>query len=779
MPTNKQVLYRVIHQILGLPECDAGDIKVDMNDISLSDRGFVVKFRTPDSTSPLFVMKSNMVNTEIVFRDENVRRRIDVTDTGISDVDLGWVKKAIAYYVRTVREIATRVMTAEGAMQSERGEPYFEQFPKASPRQLLDQSYPSPELVDAVKNYLTVMGAYDEEAAEGILTDNRVALSRLVASGVSPADAVKYVFNSPTQIANIDPDDIVVSDRKTGESVTLGRSSGSRLSTLLDAPLNENTSCSVDIGYLQGGERPAMFYRLTIDGGKLALTRYTNPDEGGKVNTSSVKSTTALGDLDSLNEWIDSTIQSLYEVDYDIDNKPKGNLVVYFGENPPEKYPDDVAATMAAYRKAGHRVEMSANAGSTNLVSDVPVECKVADTADDNTDHAVVYLLGGTKLPVISIPVDGDTSHAGEGFIVVDDGAGTEMKYMTRVGRKTAYASESFNTVAGAVSFARKLVPAYKLVTDFDKGVRGLVRLLINSGAKDVEGANISHIDPSNYYTDSKIDKVGDNVKVVMTLFSTISDKTMVFDAIVSDVEGGVKVDFMYRPAAASTPVEVKLGDESVAQALTDPSNGSFNDIIKTMIPVLASSMYGNKPTQSEIAKNTAQAELERRRRNSLVAEPEVDKSDAIAKIGACRTAFDNTFGPMVEQLRDKSGEGAYADVTYKLSQNYVSRNDDGNIVSVSFNVDNGESGNFFTMQKADEAGKRLDESVVVCQVEGNANSYVSYENGRLSPKFVEWFLSKPGKLQSAIARARRHAEEPPAEPDTSLIYRDGPEDED
>lgn len=135
MPVNPKLIDRVAKQIMGLPICGSSDIKMDV--MHMTDT--IIPFIIPGNPKPVFKIVFNSRGQFIGFDDDKTYRQITVSEDGkLSDADIQWFEAEVAKRNVTLRSMLITLMTSEKNMESVRGVPYYEQFPKFSLRKMLD-----------------------------------------------------------------------------------------------------------------------------------------------------------------------------------------------------------------------------------------------------------------------------------------------------------------------------------------------------------------------------------------------------------------------------------------------------------------------------------------------------------------------------------------------------------------------------------------------------------------------------------------------------------------
>ena len=774
MPVNPNLIKKVAKQILRLPECDSVGVKLDVSNISTSKYPYIIPFNGPGTSGMLFRLVFNPKGEFIGFADGRTSRQIHVDENGtMSESDVKWLTGELMKRNVNLRSVLIKLMTSEKDMEANRGENYYEQFPRFSLRQMVStpvmltlvkkylekngqkvddeeiskikemlktqsEEYLLKILTEAFKNYFMLQGlpASDEEIQSAI-ANNRVELVKLLQNGIEPYKAIKYVYNKDTAVDHINTDDIVVIDSRTKKQGTLGQPSDQRMTAMLMKPLDDSSSVLVDVGYLQGGENVELFYRVGIADGRVIISRYTKPDENGNQKLSSVKSKTTLEDFAGINDWVGSTVSSLYEVDHDVENVKPGNMNIYIGSKP--KYPQELA-TLFSNSKV---VEVPADAIGSDYESDNIIETKFVRVPSSMGSKAIEFLVSDHANPVIIMNFNEKGEFSADSFVNVDAGDEVEIRYLSSYKGSGTYSTTVASNVQDALRIARELCVAYLVAFDFVDGLESMVEELRNSSKE--------YIDPSVIFANFAVKPYDEFTTCIMAVTTELShQRAFVEAAIQSSDDGSCQVSLGYRSNAFSTNItKIDLHGESLGTVMSDPSNETFGKIAAIVSPILLANDFGTvKQDISSEAHSAAaanrEADIKRRELRAPNAGSDVDQSNAIEKLNQCRSAFQNTF--------TKYGIG------FNLGENLVERNrNDRSLLGAAFVVDNGDSGSFVAIPEMGEDGRKNGNSIVIYKQSG-AKYPVTYANPNasvgtitFSDDFVQRFLSISGALQSSI----------------------------
>lgn len=792
MPVNPSLIKKVANQILGLPECDSMGVQLDVNGISISKYPFVIPFNGPSGSGMLFRLVFNPKGEFIGFSDGRTNRKISVSEDGkMSDADVRWLSVELSKRNVNLRSVVIKLMTTEKDMEANRGVNYYEQFPKFSLRQMVSQPVlrklvgdylaktgqkiddrvleeelktKSDEfllqiLTNAFSNFATVEGIpLSEDDIASAINNNRVELVKLLENGVSPFKAIKYVYNKNNSVEHINTDDIVVIDSRTKKQASLGQPDGGMASMLM-APLDENSSVLVDVGYLQGGDRIELFYRVGIADGNVTVVRYMKPDENGTQKLSSVKSKVKLEDFSGIADWVGNTVSSLYEVDHDVEDVKPGNLNIYIGEKP--RYPREFATLFNSMNV----VEVPADAVNSDYGSENIIEAKFVRVPSSMGSKAIEFLISGNKHPVIVMNFnekdefsadamakdneDGSQEIVSDAFINVDAGDEVEIRYLSSYKESGTYATTVAPNAQYALRIAHELCVAYLLAFDFVNGLSGMTNELKNISK--------TYINPDEIFAQFAVKPYDEYSTCIMTVVSEISPRRAIIESAIQSGDDGschVAIGFRSNPLSNKvTPLE--LGGESLVTAMSDTSGETFEQLSQIILPVITATDFGTVKQTLTAKGNTASeankaADMKRREQLVQNAGPEVDMSNAMENLKRCKYAFINTF--------TKYG------VKFKIGDFSVSRNPKNNsLIGCSFAVDDGSTGSFVAVPEM-AAGNRTGNSLVYYMNNG-VTLPVTYKNPSatlgavtFSDDFVKRFLNNSGSLQSTIRMGRKNA---------------------
>lgn len=770
MPVNPNLIKKVATQILRLPECDSIGVKLDLPHMSTSKYPYIIPFNGPGNSGMLFRLVFNPKGEFIGFADGRTNRQIQVSDDGkMSDSDVNWLSGELSKRNVNLRSVVIKLMTSEKDMEANRGVNYYEQFPRFSLRQMVStpvlhnlvkaylekagqpvngkeldellktksEEYLLKVLTDAFKNFMLAHGlpTTDDEIRSAI-DNNRIELVKLLQNGIEPYKAIKYVYNKDNSVDHINTDDIVVVDSRTKKSGTLGNPGSQSMASMLMKPLNESSSILVDVGYLQGGEKVELFYRVGISDGRVVIARYTKPDENGKQKLSTVRSKTTLEDFAGINDWVGSTVSSLYEVDHNAETETSGNLNIYIGNKP--EYPQEFAAVFSKSRM----VEVPADAIDSDYASDNTVEAKFVRVPSSMGSKAIEFLISDHATPVIVMSFNENDAFSAESYVNVDAGDEVEIRYLSSYKGSGTYATTVVSNVQDALRIAHELCVAYLVAFDFVSGLESMT--------EELRAVSKEYIDPNAIFAKFAVKPYDGYTTCIMTVTSETSPKRAIFESVVQSGEDGVcQVSLGYRSnPTSSTITRLELNGESLNSVMADPSSETFDQLATVITPVLTASDYGTlKQVMSNEANTAASAnrEADMKRRELLVQNTgkDVDQSDVLDKLKQCKYAFVNTF--------TKYG------IPFNISDFAIQRNPKNkSIIGAAFVVDNGSSGSFIAIPEMENGHKNGNSRVYYSQP--GAPLPVTYANPNasngtivFSDDFVRRFLSISGALQSSI----------------------------
>ena len=780
MPVNPKLITKVAYQILGIPECKSCGVTLDVSHMSTSKYPFVLPFNGPGNSGMMFRLVFNPKGEFIGFNDGKTTRQITVSEDGtLSEEDLKWLEGELNKRNVTLRSVIIKLMTSEKNMESERGVNYYEQFPKFSLRQMLSiprlfnlvkayieksgrkvndaalkeelktksEKYLHDLFADAFKNFMSIKGLpVSEDIVDNALNNNRVEFVKLVQKGIEPFKAVKYLFNKNGEIEHIDTDDIVVIETRSKLQGTLGDPGDPRLSAMLTAPLNKNTSLLVDVGYLQNGETVELFYRVGIVAGNVVLTRYTKPDENGNQKLSSVQSKTTLEDFAGINDWVGSTVSSTFEVDHDVEENKPGNMNIFLGDEP--EYPRELNYMFEQMKLKGTLSEFSAEEVSSNYFSNTIVSARFGKFPNSMGSKGIEYKVSGYDRPVVIMGFKDIEEFGTSTSINVDSSAPVEIQYLALYRGAGDYSTKVAKNVDQAFAIARSLCAAYMVAFDF---IRGLPNML-----SEIENTPNTIISTDEIFAQLSFmpwfDEMHRQVVAKMMVGSGITHKNMMLEANVryNDDDGSCNVVIGVKKNSVSNNVNIlNLEDTPLDDVMSDPENENYQKIVERVLPVVTGSDFGS--TKMNMSKEADSAAEANRQGDAKLREhwikkstPEVDQSNAMAKITQCKEAFNNTFA--------KYG------IPFNLSETAVSRNRQNNsVIAAAFAVDDGDSGEFNAVPSMGQQGSKNGDSNVYYK-QNQATIPVEYANPnadnsviRFSDSFVEKFLSITGALQSSI----------------------------
>ena len=770
MPVNPNLIKKVANQILRLPECDSIGVKLDASHISTSKYPYIIPFNGPSNSGLLFRLVFNQKGEFIGFADGRTTRQIQVSEDGkMSDTDIQWLSNELSKRNVNLRSVLIKLMTSEKDMEANRGENYYEQFPRFSLRQMVSmpllhnlvkkylekngqtiddeeldeklktqsEEYLIKILTEAFNNYFMAQGIpVSESEIQSAISNNRVELVKLLQKGIEPYKAIKYVYNKDTTVDHINTDDIVVIDSRTKKKGTLGQPDDQGMAAMLMRPLNDSSSVLVDVGYMQGGNDVELFYRVGIADGRVIISRYTKPDENGNQKLSSLKSKTTLEDFSGINDWVGSTVSSLYEVDHDAENVKPGNMNLFIGSKP--KYPPELATLFNSSKV----VEVPADAIVSDYESDNTIEAKFVRVPSSMGSKAIEFLVSDHATPVIVMNFNEIDEFSADTFINVDAGDEVEIRYLSSYKGSGTYATTVATNVHDALRIVHELCVSYLVAFDFVDGLKSM--------AEELRNASKEYIDPNAIFAKFAVKPYDGYTTCIMTVTSETSPKRAIIEsAIQSGDDGSCQVSLGYRSnPLSSTITKIELNGESLGTVMSDPSNETFDQLATIFIPILTATDYGTLKQAMSPEANTAAAanrEADIKRRELLVqnAGQEVDQSDVLDKLKQCKYAFSNTF--------TKYG------IPFDISDFAIQRNPkDKSVIGASFVIDNGSSGAFVAIPEMENGHKNGKSRVYYSQP--GAPVPVTYANPNasngvitFSDDFIRRFLSISGALQSSI----------------------------
>jgi len=778
MPVNPKLIDRVAKQIMGLPICGSSDIKMDV--MHMTDT--IIPFIIPGNPKPVFKIVFNSRGQFIGFDDDKTYRQITVSEDGkLSDADIQWFEAEVAKRNVTLRSMLITLMTSEKNMESVRGVPYYEQFPKFSLRKMLDMpvllklviknlnakeedipkikatlqtksdDYLKKIYSDALSNYFETNGIpVSQEQIDSAFEKNRIEFVKLLQKVIDPFSAVKYIYNKDSAVDNINTDDIVVIDTRTKKHGTIGNPSDPYIKKLLYTPLSQSSELLVDVGYLQNGDHAELFYRVGIADGNVMMVRYTKPDENGKQRLSSVKSKTKLSNFAGLNDWVGSTVSATIEKDNDIENAKPGNLNLFLGNK--IAYPDNLSALFYNMRKTNMVHDKSITDFASDYESDSEVKARIVRVPSSLGARAIAFTVSPINTPVVILHLSEIDDYSNNNFINVNNKDDVEIRYMSTFRNRLEYSTMVVHSATEALSIAQNLCTAYGAGFDFIDGLDSMMNELSHSLDKYFDQVNIHT--KLDFKPISFGGTLGASCEITVTSDLSASNIMKAQITVLDDNSETHHVQFGYKKKVLNRNfVSINLDGQNINQIMSNPNTEEFDMISEALIPVLTGTEYGTIKhimSGNKAAGVVSQdADIKRRNQRIVNAGQDVDKSNAMEKLNQCRQAFDNTFL--------KYGE------PYELSENIVNRNQhDNSLISVSFIVDYGTGGAFIAIPHMTN-GKNDGNSDVFYE-QNQAEIPVTYDQEHandnevtFSNQFLNRFFEISGSVQSKI---KNHSEE-------------------
>jgi len=761
----KQVIVKLAYKLLGDPMCDQNGIQIDDDSLSLDGYPYVVKFNWPGNGGMAFRLVFNKKGEFLGFTEGNaISRKLTLREDGTFDPeghDIEWFHREMEKRSVNLYQVVTKLMSSEKAMESNRGANYYEQFPKATLRDIPEeqQTFGNP-----IRNYLIAhdMPITDENVSD-VISKNRAELLNLTRKGYAPDEAIKYIFSKSGDSMLLDTDDIFVQVSRQPElKCTLG-SMTPEMAKLLMQPLTNRSGIVVDVGYMQD-DTPVKFYRLAINDGNVSIIRFAKPDAEGRQRLSQVVSSEKLEDFSKIGDWISNTVSNTYEVDPSLDNNPENykldNGFVYTNNNVGKFIEKQLQAIEAQRQKKNIKSDDGLPflaVGTNEFKSDARYRSSiisniVSNDGSDRERRIVFSISDRPERPVAIVHAYVNDSYSKSNYLNLDVSKPAYVRYLQTYGiTEPTYGSASFSSFMEALAFAQKVSVLNAIANDFIDGIHHVIELLNNSENTYIQEDCIQ----------GAFDiKVQNNGLIVCTLSANSDQNTQYFGIIVQidGKPGSYTVDAGFRVKLKTVRLDIKNLDmydmwDKVANA-DQSENTVYSYIKRVTIPLMSTSDYGSaikgKDLEDEELMDKAdanrKADMERRKLSSVNLGPEIDDNTYIEQLDYCRKVFEHTFMKY----------SAY----FELSGNHVIRNPKNySIVEAWFTVDppksstTGQSGTFKAMpvvEKRDGKTVKTKTARIYCTLGDEGSKEVTYDRNSgnadevfFSNDFIGWYVDR------------------------------------